>query len=553
MEVYVILKTARRALVVACLLATGAALQPAAATAAPAPVPCTAIGEGRYNCEWYRPGDGITGGSIVQLGGRTVGYLHQGTNWIVCQQKGARVHNREGDLNEWYGWTLSDGDPGAWGWASPLDARGGDDYGQFAGVPDCNGAHGPAPSTPGLWGGGDAAPTPPQGTPAPPATAANYRAALDRGFGATPAGSQRVVLDSGVTTGDDGVIVTKFFIPNARAAAGMLRGDERNWSSDPATADRSRFYLTWDVATGKVSVTITQSTEPDGDAIPALRIDRKGRCSEVRSTDLAARDTNEVWVGRDGDALEVCFSALNSLTNRLPLPGALEGAGAWSVDGMLSLTPHSAGKATARASSPRAVGRPSARAAQHGISPRVADLARQVRRCTTQRKATRRCRQLRHRLRAGARRIERSAHWRRGDVRRAWRRTGACRRSRGDSLRRGAPSGRCPVRQFGQPLAGGYDIALHGNGYPAIESYYYPRTVNTAHTLFLRRVDPAGLGWIGDRGGGLGALDLASYWWCFSGKGGDDPLKSACAFDLDSANEKRQGDVYYTRLGDAAG
>jgi hypothetical protein len=542
----VIPKTVRHALVVACLFA----LHPAAAAAAPAPVPCTAIGDGKYECEWYRSGDGISGGSLVQLGGKTVGYLHQGTNWIACQQKGARVHNREGDQNEWYGWTLSDGDPGAWGWVSPLDARGGDDFGQFGGgVPDCNGAHGPAPSTPGLWGGGSApAPTPPGNPPPPqPATAANYAAAMERGFGATPAGATRAVADSGVVTGDDGVIVTKFFVPHAEAAAGMLRGDERNWSSDPATAERSRFYLTWDVATGKVSVTVNQSTEPDGEEIPALRIDHKSRCSQVRSTDLAARDTNEAWVGRDGDSLELCVSALNSLTNRLPLPGALEGAGAWSSDGMLSITPHSAGKATA--TDARAV----ASASRAGVSPRVERLARQVRRCTTRGKGTRRCAKLRRQLRRGERRIERAAHWRRGDVRRAWRKVGACRRGKSDRLRGGARRGRCPVRQFGAPLAGGYDIAFHGNGYPAIETYYYPRNVNTAHTLFLRRVDPAGLGWVGDRGGGLGALDLGSYWWCFSGKGGDDRLKSACGFDMASANDKRQGDVYYTRLGDAAG
>ena len=257
------LKTLRCAFV-ACLLAAAAALAPSTAGAAPAPVPCSAIGGGKFECDWYRPGDGISGGSIVQFGGRTVGYLHQGRNWILCQQKGARVNDREGNLNDWYGWTLSDGEPGAWGWASPLDARGGDDFGQFAGAPDCNGAHGPAPSTPGLWGGGGSAPAPPApappGQPAPPATAANYAAAMDRGFGVVPAGDQRVTVDTGVVTGDDGVVVTKFFIPAAKAAGGLLLGDERNWSSDPATAARSRFYVTWDVATGKASVTVTHST-----------------------------------------------------------------------------------------------------------------------------------------------------------------------------------------------------------------------------------------------------------------------------------------------------
>ena len=521
-------------LAAACLLA---ALVPAAAQAAPAPVPCTAIGDGRYECDWYRPGDGISGGSIVQFGGRTVGYLHQGRNWIVCQQKGARVHNREGDQNEWYGWTLSDGSPGRWGWASPLDARGGDDFGAFAGVPDCGGAHGPAPSTPGLWGGGSAPPTAPApqppGQPAPPpATAANYAAAMERGFGALPAGAGRVTVDSGVVTGDDGVVVTKFFIPNARAAGGVLLGDERNWSSDPATAGRSRFYVTWDVATGRASVTVTHSALRTGLALPALRIDAKDRCSQVRSTDLARRSTNEVYVGKDGAALEVCVSALNSLTNRI-------GAGAWSADGMLSITPHSA----RAGASVRAV---AAGAAQRGTG--LARLVRRVRRCQAQRgRDSRQCARLRRQLR----RIDRTAHWRRADVRRAWQKAAGCRRGRGGispGVRR-----RCPGQRFGAPLAGGYDIAFHGNGYPAIETYYYPRRVNTAHTLFLRRIDPVGLGSLIDRGGGLGALDLGSYWWCFSGKGGDSRLKGACGFDWASPNKKRQGEVFYTREDDAAG
>ncbi len=375
------------------------------------------------------------------------------------------------------------------------------------------------------------------GQPAPPATAANYAAAMDRGFGVVPAGDQRVTVDTGVVTGDDGVVVTKFFIPAAKAAGGLLLGDERNWSSDPATAARSRFYVTWDVATGKASVTVTHSTLTGGIDVAALRIDAKGRCSQVRSTDLAARSTNEVFVGRDGNTLDVCVSALNSLTNRI-------GVGAWSADGTLSITPHSA-----RAGASLKTVAPGVRAAQRGRDRSLRRLARQVRRCQTQGgRASRRCARLRRELR----RIDGSAHWRRADVRRAWRRVAGCRPARGGGPRRGA--GRpCPGRRFGAPLAGGYDIAFHGNGYPAIETYYYPRRVNTAHTLFLRRIDPVGLGSIIDRGGGLGALDLGSYWWCFSGKGGDTDLKSACGFDFDSLNKKRQGEAYYTRLGDAAG
>src|SRR4051794_14836560 len=63
------------------------------ASAAPAPVPCNRAGDGRYNCEWYVPGDGRTGGAKVMLDRRVVGYLHQGTNWIACQQRGAMTRS----------------------------------------------------------------------------------------------------------------------------------------------------------------------------------------------------------------------------------------------------------------------------------------------------------------------------------------------------------------------------------------------------------------------------------------------------------------------------
>jgi hypothetical protein len=79
-----------------------------------------------------------------------VGYLHQGYNWIVCQQRGADVQNVTGDRNHWYGWTVADNNRQT-GWVSALDARSGEDYGRFESAPDCNGAHGRAPSENGLW------------------------------------------------------------------------------------------------------------------------------------------------------------------------------------------------------------------------------------------------------------------------------------------------------------------------------------------------------------------------------------------------------------------
>jgi Putative metal-binding motif len=132
------------------LLTAVATLLAAEAAHAQAPVPCNNIGGGMYECDWYVPGDGIRGGALVVRGTSTVGYLHFGRNWIICQQMGGDVRNAAGDRNHWYGWTQADN--GEWGWASPLEARGGDDYGPFALAPNCNGAHGSPPTYTGIWG-----------------------------------------------------------------------------------------------------------------------------------------------------------------------------------------------------------------------------------------------------------------------------------------------------------------------------------------------------------------------------------------------------------------
>jgi hypothetical protein len=44
---------------------------------AAAPVPCTEIGGGKFDCTFYIGGDGRTGGAPVQAGSTTVGYLHR--------------------------------------------------------------------------------------------------------------------------------------------------------------------------------------------------------------------------------------------------------------------------------------------------------------------------------------------------------------------------------------------------------------------------------------------------------------------------------------------
>lgn len=135
-------------------------------------MPCTNIGGGHYECDWYRPGDGLTGGSLVVVGTTTVGYLHQGRNWIICQQVGGDMRNPEGDRNNWFGYTQADN--GKMGWASPLDARGGDDYGAFGGgTPNCNGKYGSPPTWSGIWGSPPSQPPKPAPNPGTPSVDAD--------------------------------------------------------------------------------------------------------------------------------------------------------------------------------------------------------------------------------------------------------------------------------------------------------------------------------------------------------------------------------------------
>jgi hypothetical protein len=151
------------------LLAAAFVLAAAEPAFGQAQVPCTNTEPGKYTCDWYVPGNGITGGAIVAVGTTTVGYLHQDKNWIVCQQKGGDVRNAAGDRNNWFGYTQADNE--RWGWASPLDARGGDDYGSFGGgTPNCNNQYGSPPTYNGVWGSPPASspggPAPNPGTPA---------------------------------------------------------------------------------------------------------------------------------------------------------------------------------------------------------------------------------------------------------------------------------------------------------------------------------------------------------------------------------------------------
>lgn len=146
-------KTRLRLLVPAAVVAAMAS--GAAAASAAAPVPCSSIGGGKYNCTFYVAGDGKTGGAPVTAGdGSSAGFLHKGTNWVICQQTGGRVTSGPYFNSNW-AWTLSD--TNRWGWVNAVYASGGDNDGPFGGgVPPCNNAHGAPPS-----GGGPTPPPPP--------------------------------------------------------------------------------------------------------------------------------------------------------------------------------------------------------------------------------------------------------------------------------------------------------------------------------------------------------------------------------------------------------
>jgi hypothetical protein len=104
------------------------------------------------------------------------GALPQGRTYILCEQKGGDMRNAEGYRNDWFAYTEAEN--GKFGWASALDASGGDNYGSFGGgTPNCNGKYGTPPSYNGVWG---SPPPPPTRTPVPtpdPATPAVTRIA----------------------------------------------------------------------------------------------------------------------------------------------------------------------------------------------------------------------------------------------------------------------------------------------------------------------------------------------------------------------------------------
>ncbi len=110
------------------VLGGGALAAPAVAAA---PVPCKSIGLGKFNCEFYPRGDGISAGTpVLNAAGTRVGYLNYGTNWVTCQQTG-RTERSGGYYNKW--WAHTQANNGQIGWASAVYAKGGDNDGPFGG------------------------------------------------------------------------------------------------------------------------------------------------------------------------------------------------------------------------------------------------------------------------------------------------------------------------------------------------------------------------------------------------------------------------------------
>jgi hypothetical protein len=140
-------------------LVSAAVVSAPAAQAGPAPVPCQHTTGDHYDCTFWPAGDGKSGGApVANASGARVGFLHKGTNWVVCQAVGARVASGAYS-NVWWAWTVADNNQS--GWVNAVWAAGGDNDGPFDTVPDCKGAHGAPP------GGAPTAPPPP-GAPAPP-------------------------------------------------------------------------------------------------------------------------------------------------------------------------------------------------------------------------------------------------------------------------------------------------------------------------------------------------------------------------------------------------
>lgn len=144
--------------------------------------------------------------------------------------------------------------------------------------------------------------------PPPPAGQREFDAARANFFGPAPPGAAREILQTNATIpgGDEGILVSRFYIANTNAAFGLLDGDGRSATADPHAS--YRFAIAWDTRTGEVSVTVTPSTYDvtsfEKHLEPALPI----------STDAGGPTNNFVVTAAGDNHLRVDYNVLNSVT-----------------------------------------------------------------------------------------------------------------------------------------------------------------------------------------------------------------------------------------------
>lgn len=223
-----------RAVAAAAVAVTGLATA-GAAQAAPAPVPCSSIGSGKYDCQFYPAGNGITAGAPVQASnGAQIGYLNQGTNWVTCQLPGA-TDISGAYQNNW--WAYTEANDGRWGWVNAVWAKGGDNFGKFQGVPAC-------PADTGLPPGGQGPPSgstitpPPVASPSPAPPAGSPRPAPRRHL------RVRLELDWHVTAARTRIKRVRFFhLPSGARVSVHCRGRRCRLRSRGLTARAARRVL----------------------------------------------------------------------------------------------------------------------------------------------------------------------------------------------------------------------------------------------------------------------------------------------------------------------
>jgi hypothetical protein len=326
---------------------------------------------------------------------------------------------------------------------------------------------------------------------------------MDSGFGTQSQLQSRKVWDAGaIVPGDEAVIVLRFFIPHETAAGKSLFGDGRSFDDAPDLRNSSRAWLVWNTGTGQASLTIAPSTIgplagalPYGDYVEgarlsALAIHAKGSADDVQATeDYRVRAANDVFLERtSNNGVRLKAALLNSLTNKVL--GA-----AWSVDFDVRIDPLND---TTRAAFERYAATrstiPSTTAPK--LTRAQSKRSRTTVLCLSGKLKGPRCNSLRASLRRAAK----------GAVR-----PDAVARARS------VPPQNAAAATTG---SGGYAISMVGNGYPAVEAYYYPRRQPGSQVLFRRRVDPDKLNSVTartiDSGGGVGALDRLSWFDCTS-------------------------------------